>query len=345
MTHNPKREKIRAALTDRTRRQLEDVANVSGVGVGPKRTDGERVAPERNAIIVFVETKREREQLEDDELIPETITLENGLQVETDVQVMAPSIDLATEPDTHADELEDAPAIDDAPTVGNASRARKAEVRPLTGGLQISAGGGYGTCTGLFEDEDGDEVILSNRHVVADGQESPVGKTIHQPSGGSRIGTVKDSSPLFVGGTTVNYSDVAKIAVDNDVDASGWYLGYRDIDGTGRYDFSKRATVISCTEGITSGELIAEDVTTSVSFGSFSARFTGVVSYERVSGGGSSGSLVAHIDHDTGEATAIGIHFAGSSERSLLIPWISVERHMGTLEPIPAPDSWKRGGS
>lgn len=70
-------------LPDDVRTDLESHANVLGTAIGPKRINGQPTG--EKFIIVFVDHKRPREHLDDEDIIPETIDID-GEEIPVDVQ-------------------------------------------------------------------------------------------------------------------------------------------------------------------------------------------------------------------------------------------------------------------
>ena len=210
----------------------------------------------------------------------------------------------------------------------NVSEKREEAVRPLTGGISLSAyipslHYGYAGTLGMVTY---DNKILSNAHVIAMNPETAgflaIGTLIIQPGSrdggklGNRVGKLEAYIPIDFDPDAKNYADAAISSIDVGVDASP---GEQFSEG-GNYwveewtDVSKGDTVrkSGCTTGVTTGEVIHTNVSIVVWYGDHSAHFVDqiVVTQENYSfaAPGDSGSSV---DKD---GKFVGLVFAGSED-------------------------------
>ena len=138
------------AVKNENQKKLMKLPNVVGTGVGEKFVDG--VPTGEPAILVFVEKKYSEQGIirkySSDELVPQALS-----SVPTDV-------------------IE----------VGKIRKHFKNKVRPLVPGYSVGHGDiTAGTMGGFFRDKDGDLVVLSNNHVLANENAAKAGDLIFQP--------------------------------------------------------------------------------------------------------------------------------------------------------------------
>lgn len=236
---------------------------------------------------------------------------------------------------------EAAPGAIEAPAMD-----RKGRWRPAAGGVSIGhqdvTAGTLGSSPLLTQD---DEVaFLTNAHVAAPPGVQR-GDPIIQPGradGGSvpddRIGSVLEWSTLSADRT--NESDSALVAID-DATVENDLLGLDDLRGWSNARFDEPYYKSGRTTGVTSGELLARDVTANVNYrGDFPEplTFAGLDVFSAMSTGGDSGSLIGRRKADGFYAS--DLLFAGSDQVTLGIPMNTVQQIHGTLEPITDEEMW-----
>lgn len=313
------------------RRDLRDNRNVIGSGIGPKRVNGQRRTDGNDdpepALTLYVEEKVPEPDLDSRDILPPEIETPTGRTVRTDVESLdgRPTATSATDTDS-----------------GGGSPMRRRRIDPMPGGVSIahpSVRGG--TASALLHTADGTPVILSAAHLFSESGASGgdlVGEPANQPSpwhsrSSEQIGTVIAASNYHARSTRPTTSDAVLIGVD-EADVLAQYLGYRDADATGRTRFDQRVLTFSSNAGVISGLLTARDVEVTISYPwGDTLTLSGLESYEDVTGAGGSGSVVGHIDPDTGEFTLTGMNIAGSPRRSHLVPWRNIENELGDLRP------------
>lgn len=184
-----------------------------GVGIGKKSIDG--LITDEPCIVCYVDKKIPENDLEDEDLIPETV---NGIP--TDV------IEI-NRFRTRGDELGLGRRAVRAPS--KCSQNRKRRLRPLIAGTSI--GMEYadpGTIGALVTRKDPDDpnwYILSCNHVLSDFNQAPLNAPIFQPGvvvdGGTyddAIGVLVDWEPLVPGENYQNYMDAAIGAIHPSID-------------------------------------------------------------------------------------------------------------------------------
>jgi len=212
----------------------------------------------------------------------------------------------------------------------NVSEERRSEVRPLVGGISLSACVTKGAATYLYAGTLGmvtyDDKVLSNAHVIAMNPETaaflPTGTPIIQPGtrdGGTsedRVGALETYIPIDFTPNAENYADAAVGSIDVGVNASPgaqfsetgdyWIEGWSEVSQGDTVRKSGRTT------GVTTGTVNHTNVSVVVGYGSKSAYFVDqiVVTQDNWSFAqpGDSGSAV---DKD-GEF--VGLLFAGTED-------------------------------
>lgn len=303
------------ALSERVpqsiRDQLRNYDNVHGTALGPAIVN-DTVTMEP-ALIVYVTVKEDPEFIE--EPIPEQVTLPDGTTLRTDVQ------ETQTRFSAHA-----------------GSPMRSLRIRPLLGGTRADTPHARtGTLTPKFYTTEGAAVVLLPYHIVSEAGENPDGTEVHQHSRSDSptnlIGTVTASSRFTTDGSMANDNDSAIIEVD-DADSLGYTLGLGWITQTGRSRMGDHLTVSSIGQGIQGGDFLARDVQTSMGMGwGQTIDYVGLESYAVPSAAGMSGSPVVRLDTEAETWTIVGIHIGGSPNRSLMVPWETIERRFGLLQP------------
>jgi len=214
------------------------------------------------------------------------------------------------------------------------SEERREEVRPLVGGISLSAYVTKGALIYLYAGTLSmvtyDNKILSNAHVIAMNPETDeflaIGTPIIQPGsrdGGrlvNRVGALEAYIPIDFDPNAHNYADAAIGSIDVGINASPgeqfsetgdyWVEGWTEVSQGDTVRKSGRTT------GVTTGEVLYTDVSVVVQYGDQSAYFVDqiVVAQENWSfvSPGDSGSAV---DKD-GEF--VGLVFAGSEDSAVI---------------------------
>ena len=293
--------------------------NVTAVGIGYKNGDKSLREP---AIIVSVSQKVPLGNLRDIERIPPEI---NG--VPTDVVVSGPFIAFA-----------------------QTERLRPARPGISLGNVQITAG-----TFGCVVSRGSIRLMLSNNHVLADGNAAALGSVIVQPGtydGGKpttdRIGVLAEFAPIVFdndpdpsptptpGGCGAlvarlfgepkelskpynvrgsNKVDCALCKPDSDDLISPDILGIGIPKGVVMGTLGTAVQKSGRTTGYTKGEIQQIDVTSRVDYGGKTATFTGQLLAGAISQGGDSGSAVLDMN-----GNVIGLLFAGSDTSTLINP-------------------------
>lgn len=316
------------------RKELHDLPNVYSTGFGPREIDGQPVTEGPTHLIVFVLSKVARDELDESDLVPETV---NG--VPTDVQqteLFEPHLGTIS---------------------GEGSPIRSGASWPVNGGVYVSTsvGLGLGSSSALLRDESGTAVILTNRHVADQSADTdPTGADFEQ---GETYNSETDSLEPRVVGTISEVGAWDPSAPDNTVDTaiasvtasecSPAYLGLvpaddtastLDVPGTSgegwwEAQFSRPLINPSARTGIVTARLTAVDVETTVVYDGVGYNFDNILAYEPIGKPGSSGSIVGHIDTQNETFHPVGLHFAGSDARSIAIPYSSIRAEHGPLTP------------
>lgn len=285
---------IKEEITD----DLMDRENVFGVGRHPVKND---------VLIVFVSEKKPEGMLDDKDVVPPTIEID-GEWYDTEVR-----------------------------GVGEAYALRKEKHRPAPAG--VSTGHGEITAGTLgsvpLETQEGLEVFLTNAHVAAPPQKVEPADDIIQPGradGGKpdkgKIGEVVDWSDIDKDGK--NGSDSALVHSDKLKDNELFDLGVLHGLSTA-YSKGTEFEKSGRTTGVTTGALVADDVTVNVRgyYPGESVTFTEVDGFEPMSSGGDSGSLICERRKDKRAATHL--LFAGSPQVTFAIPMENVFDEHGVL--------------
>jgi Divergent InlB B-repeat domain len=214
--------------------------------------------------------------------------------------------------------------------LANVSDERRSEVRPLVGGISLSAcvtkGAEIYLYAGTLSMVTYDDRILSNAHVIAMNPETGdflnLGAPIIQPGTGDegksedQVGTLQAYIPIDFAPNAQNYADAAVGTIDIGVDASPgeqfceggnyWIQGWSEVSQGDTVRKSGRTT------GVTTGEVIHTNVSVVVRYGSKSAYFVDqiVVSQDNWSfaAPGDSGSAVEK------DGEFVGLLFAGTED-------------------------------
>ena len=218
--------------------------------------------------------------------------------------------------------------------LADVSEDRREQVRPLVGGISLSAyvtkGSGIYLYAGTLGMVTYDDKILSNAHVIAmnpeTGQFLPTGTRILQPGTadggrlGDRVGTLQAYIPIDFDPEAVNYADAAVGSIDYGIEASAgeqfseegdyWIEGWTTVSTGNIVRKSGRTT------GVTTGEVLYTNASVVVSYGGRSAYFEDQIVVAQTNWSfaksGDSGSAV-----DKG-GKFVGLVFAGSADRAVI---------------------------
>lgn len=300
------------ALQAEYHKKLVRRKGVVGTGIGRKLAGG--VPTEEEALIVFVDKKLP------DDVIPKSAVLPNRINgIPIDIIEVGKLVkhDVLT-----------------------------ARIRPIRPGY--SCGHGLitaGTIGGVFLDRDGDHVILSNCHVLANENNANIGDPIFQPGpwdapgldktwhGWSNpianlpyVATLKAFVPLKTTGNTQD-SAIAVIPAagieQNLVDPIYPFID-RPAAGWGTPQISMSVQKVGRTTGHTTGKILAMNGQFGIDYDFGVGGFTGCVVTTTMSQGGDSGSVIFDMN-----ANAVAHLFAGSDKVTLGVPIEIVREQYG----------------
>ena len=307
-------------------------ANVVGVAVGNKVIRG-RETDER-CVVVFVERKRHESELRPRDIVPKEV---EGIR--TDVVETGRFRALS---------------FMDPVTVDRTQRIRPAPGGVSLGHVRITAG-----TLGMLADRRGRPVILSNNHVLANGNEARPGDLILQPGpadGGQvadGIARLADFVPiqfnerplgavgqflervlgpllallgLGIKRLPTNRLNLVDAAIAEPIDAEAVSSEILDIGwvrGTAEAAIGMAVRKSGRTTGLTQGRVTALDAVVEVDYGGKTAIFREQIVSDILSQGGDSGSLVVDTGH-----RAVGLLFAGSATTTLINPIRAVEHFL-----------------
>lgn len=314
-------------LKDDNEHRLQHMNGVVGVGVGHKWVSGS--PSDTPAVLVFVEKKRTKkgitQKFSTADLIPEEI---DGIP--TDVIEVGKII----------------------------KQGFQQRVRPVKPGYSV----GHhdvtcGTIGGLFMDRDGEPVILSNNHVLANENKAQVGDIIYQPgpydvgananlqfrswpdpvSNLPYIATLKKFLTL---GANDNPHDSAiarlhpKLVSHGLVDSLYPTLN-RPCSAFGTIQSGMQVQKCGRTTGFTTGRVIGVNASFTIDYDFGKARFVDCVVLSAMSKGGDSGSLIMDMGMN-----AVALLFAGSPKVTIASPIGSVADYYGlkVWSPAGAPE-------
>jgi len=289
---NPGRGKSLAEARKSLEQELLPLAGAGFVGIAHSEAEGK--------VIVFVEDEQTKQR------VPRSF---NGYAVRTEVTGKVETLSTqVTEPLAYEE--------------------RRDEVRPLVGGISLSAyvtkGGGIYLYSGTLGMVTYDDKILSNAHVIAMEPDTDnflaLGTDIIQPGSGdggrlgAKVGELEDYIPIDFDPEAENYADAAIGSIDGDVEVSYgeqfgeggnyWIEGWTEVSLADTVRKSGRTT------GVTTGQVINTNVSVFVEYGGHETRFVDQIAVAQdnwsFAGPGDSGSAV---DKD-GEF--VGLVFAGS---------------------------------
>ncbi|TYL38003.1 hypothetical protein CV102_14915 [Natronococcus pandeyae] len=312
--------------------ELLERENVIGVGRGRKRVRGQYTDEE--VIIAFVEKKVEEEDLDEDQIVPQSVEIEDQ-DVDTDVQAAPGGFHALQQQQTVPRSMVEEQAVT-APT--RPRLTRRDRWRPAApGGVSIShpavSSGTLGTPPLLTQE--GERVFLTNAHVAAPMDRAERGDSCLQPgslfdgrSPGDKIGELLEWSELSADKDNISDSALVKITDDlvrNDI------LGIGPLKGWTEANYEEKHMKSGATTNVTSGHLIARDFTGLINFRpDKQLRFTGLDVFEPISAGGDSGSIIG-ITRQDGSFYGTSLLFAGSVQQTLAVPMTAVQEVHGQL--------------
>jgi len=293
--------------------------NVIGTAIGEKWKNGATTGKE--AVLVFVEEKMAKEKVakkfSSSDLVPSDIE-----GIPTDV-------------------IE----------VGVIKKHNTSKVRPIRPGFSISHRKiTAGTLGGFFIDKDGDPVLLSNNHVIANENSARAGDIIYQP------GTMDARGSLMFKGWSEPIEKLPYIAMlkkfvrikrnGNNQDSAIAKLHpsivrlvndtyptiNQKLSGFGIARIGTQVQKEGRTTGHTTGRVIGTNATFTVGYDFGPAQFRNCVVTTAISKGGDSGSIIFDMN-----MKAVGLLFAGSPTVTIANPMNVVQSHYG-LRPW-SPDS------
>lgn len=339
-------------IPEDVRQEIEQHANVVGEGIGLEQTDTEGLT-DHVAVVVLVEKKVDASELDEEDLLPETIEID-GEELPVDVQevgvVSAQAVAEVPAPDADPLAVHDVVPLEmdaDADTqaaVEGFGRVKK--MRPAPGGVSVGhpkvTAGTLGSSP--LKNKQGKTVFLTNNHVAAASGDASVGDPVLQPGpfdGGTpsddRIGTLLEFSTITFGSGATNTSDSALVEIVPDHVETDLFELQEDIRGWEDAVVGQFYTKTGRTTGVTRGRCTARNVNIGVNFGSKGiANFVGLDMFERMSAGGDSGSLIGIERPDGFYGTSL--LFAGSSQATFGVSMRAVQRVHGRLEPMTSQD-------
>jgi len=293
---------------------LSQKKNVNGVGIGIKWVNGQPT--DQPAILVFVEKKLAKRGLiskySEDELVPSEV---DGIPT-------------------------------DVIEVGYIQKQNlRARVRPVKPGYSCGHGKiTAGTIGGVFADRDGQPVILSNNHVLANENNAKAGDIIYQPgpsdsSGNLQfngwntpatqlpyIATLKSFVPLQ---KTNNTQDSAIAVIHDAFIQAGMVDPFypvvnQSLSGFGTPAVKMQVQKLGRTTGYTTGRIIGVNASFTIGYDFGAGRFNDCVVCSAMSKGGDSGSIICSMD-----MKAVALLFAGSPKVTIASPFQSVVNQYG----------------
>jgi len=272
-------------------------ANVTGVGVGYKIKNGKKT--KQISIRVYVSKKLPKEKLSPGDLLPKKIGNIPVDVIEADFEI-------------HQD-----------PSIPSNHRLR---FNPLLGGISIGnlSLGGSGTLgVSVFDNTLGEDMMLSNWHVLCGRFTCATGETIIQPgSGGGDTGGAGDVVGTLYRSALTNQVDAAIARLTGDRFLLKELFGWGSVSSVAAPRLGMRVRKSGRTTGITSGVITDESADISIrGYPDGTRSFRNQVIIEngsQVSRPGDSGSI--WIDDSN---NAVGLNFAGSGD-------------MGVANPMPA---------
>lgn len=326
-------------LPEEVRDELQSLANVTGTGIGLKQTDEEGMT-DRESVIVFVETKLPRSQLDEDDVVPEEIEID-GETYSTDVvesgEIRALAVGVPEPPiemDSPTLEIEESGELAIPEDLDRKKKWRPAPAGVSVGHPQVTAGT---LGTPPLENRDGKMVFLTNCHVAAASGDASIGDTVLQPgkidggvSPNDDIGTLLEFGEIEFGSGSENTTDSALVEVVPDHLQYDLFELRENLRGWSEARIGRVHTKSGRTTAVTEGRCTARNANFAINFGAKGiANFVGLDVFEVMGAGGDSGSLM-------GFETAEGLYgtsllFAGSTQLTLGIPMRAVQAEHGSL--------------
>lgn len=194
-------------------------------------------------------------------------------------------------------------------------------------------------CTPSGEECQGDYLILSNNHVLADVNQGEKGDLILQPGpvdGGvfpaDAVATLERFEPIVFGASGYNLVDAAVARPSHSRNVTASIIGALIPRGVDQAFFGTPVIKAGRTTQITSGFVFMVNATVNVGFGpGLSAQFRHQIITTAMSAGGDSGSLL--MDNNL---NAVGLLFAGSFLVTIHNHIADVETALG-VRPVTAP--------
>lgn len=288
---------FKALSTLQTKEQdnLLALSNVVGVGLGNKQKNG--VDTGEPSLLVLVNQKLDKADLNDGDLIPASFG-----KYKTDVVEIG---EIFAQTDMRNNERM-------RPTMGGCS----------VGHIRVTAGTIATTVIRRRAMVPDRYYILSNNHVLANSNAANIGDPIVQPGsfdGGvhpaDTIAHLSNYIPIQFGGAN-NQVDCAIAEVIQFDKCSPEIYGIGYVEGVANVAVNTRVQKSGRTTGYTRGRVIAIGATVNVNYGGPGvARFVNQIITTNMSAGGDSGSLVLDMRNN-----AVGLLFAGSSTATIINP-------------------------
>lgn len=303
-------------LKDENEDRLIAKQGVVGVGVGEKWVNG--VPSDQPAILVFVEKKRTK----------------RGVAQKFSAADVVP------------DEIDGIPT--DVIEVGKLVKQTFTQrTRPIKPGFSV----GHrditcGTMGGFFLDADGEPVILSNNHVLANENKAKIGDLIYQPgpydtATGANLNDRGWVDPVIDLPYVANLKKFLKLEKDGNPHDSAIAKIHPKLVANGLVDalyptlnrpcsgfgtFASRMQVQKCgrTTGYTTGRVIGLNATFTIEYDFGPAKFVNCAVLSAMSKGGDSGSIIYDMN-----MKAVGLLFAGSPKVTIANPIQAVVDYYG----------------
>lgn len=217
------------------------------------------------------------------------------------------------------------------------------KVRPALPGFSVGhpniTAGTFGCLVRDLRDDDGEHLILSNNHVLADTNAGRRGDEILQPGpfdGGlfpsDSIARLDRFEPIVFGAAGYNLVDAAVARPTHTRNVTAAIIGQVVPRGIGQAAVGQEVVKAGRTTEVTAGTVIAVDATVAVNYGTPGvAVFRQQILTTAMSAGGDSGSLLMSRD-----LAAVGLLFAGSPEITVHNHIADVETALG-VRPVVAP--------
>ena len=300
-------------------------ANVNGVGLGVKWVNGHPT--EQPAILIFVQKKLSK----------------RGIINKFSAEELIPS------------EIEGIPT--DVIEVGIIKKQElKSRMRPLKPGYSVGHRNiTAGTIGGFFIDRDGDPIILSNCHVLANENNAKIGDLIYQPGPLDNsadlnykdwvdpvanlpyFGTLKSFVTLQQNNNTQD-SAIAKIhdkIIKSGLIDSIYPVVNQPLSGFNIPTVSMQVQKLGRTTGYTTGRIIGTNASFTVGYDFGNAKFNNCVVCSVMSKGGDSGAMICDMNMQ-----GVALLFAGSPKVTIATPIQPIIDHYGlqlwNTAPIPS---------